>query len=291
MNSSPASVSPLQRKVTEWVQQHITCNEARIPPVIQITIDSAGHENALVQEGFFKVIMWSFLLDDIYDDGDYSIAELEAITDYFREDRPLSLPENKLAVINDCRNIFQELLALVPGLTEHSQYCRYLHEMKDQVLTAQLTEAITKEAGTIPDFDQYLETGKLSVITTFIFPYVFYIIDKDFFTTGPSPLPVDLINISSEMIRLTNDKVSYRKELQENKKNNSLIILQESSTSPDSFNEAVQKIDQMVNERMLQVKQLVSSYQNESLKRFGRFVQAACEAQHRFYSAATWYHT
>jgi hypothetical protein len=272
--------------LTTWMEQHPALDNARIPTVAYITMDIAGRESETVQEGLFKIVMWIFGVDDLYDSNEFNLIQLQAITSLLLKDEPLDaalqLSGAQLAIVNDLRETIHALLsASALGLSGHEPYYRYLQDMKNQGINAMLVEATAKNAAADPDIDAYLENGRMSVTNSLVFTFLFHLMEPHFFAATDTALLDGLLTIAAEIVRLVNDKATYKRELLEHKLNSVTIIQKRSGCS---IQEAVQQVTDMIAARMLQLQQLVSSYQEPTLQRFGHFMIHVCEAEQRFYA-------
>lgn len=274
----------LLAELSTWTGKHPALDTSRVKSVFYFITPLTDKESVVLKSTYFQNIIWFFGVDDLFDSGDFTLEELHSAKDFLLEDRPLPASleaiESKRMIIHDLKDTMNELL-LSPslGLYENKRFYQYLLDLRNEAINAMLIEA-SRDEGIEPD--QYLETGKSSLGTSFIHVLIFYLMDKTFFVSGNYTQLEALLDVSAEAIRLLNDKRSFDRELQENKLNY-IALIQQRKPSIGGFAEALKLVDSKIEQCILKLKHLVNSSRDQTLKRFGHFLMAVAEATQSFY--------
>jgi hypothetical protein len=271
-----------------WARQHVSLDAVRVQTLGPFVTKVLIEESKWVKETFFKISLWIFGVDDVYDATTFTVNELRTIAALLSRQEPLpaicQFTPEKLAIVNDLNNILGELLeGPVLNLPENKKFYTYFYQQLRLTLEAMLEEVERKASNAPVDITAYLQTGKHSVGSSLAQALLFYLIDKEFFRSDNYLFVDKLLEILGEIIRLLNDKRSYKKELAENKLNSIMIIQQQSLPLAD-FDEAVHQVNEMIDKRIMLLRQWVSSFTDETSKKFGSYTLAVVEATQQFYA-------
>lgn len=256
--------------------------------MLQFTNAVLADEDVQTQEMFFKMSLWVFGLDDVFDSNEYGIADLSDIRDFLLSGGvlplPTSLPEEKQAIVQDLKNILQELLS-VPALCiqESKKFDECIRQGLIDLFNGMMAESEQMIVGTFPDLQDYLKSGVNSIGLHFVFLPVFRLMEKDVFETGDYFRLHDLLFLPGRICRFLNDKRSYQREMQ-GKKMNSVEIIRAGISSPDNLKKAMQHVDSLIDDDMRQLEKIVGSYHDEALRRLGNFAIRVCETTRSFYA-------
>ncbi|HWV70094.1 MAG TPA: terpene synthase family protein [Pseudosphingobacterium sp.] len=283
-----ANNNELLHELNAWAEQHISLDAVRVQTLGPFVTRVLSEESRFIKETFFKISLWIFGVDDVYDATTFTVNELRAIAALLSQQEPLpatcQFAPEKLAIVNDLNDILGALLAgPVLNLSENEKFYTYFYQILRLTLDAMLEEVERKTSNATVDITAYLKTGKYSVGSSLAQVLLFYLIDKEFFRSDNYLFVNKLLEILGEIIRLLNDKRSYKKELAENKLNSIMIIQQQSLPLAD-FDEAVHQVNEMIDERVTLLRQWVSSFTDETSKKFGSSTLAVVEATKQFYA-------
>lgn len=269
----------LLAELNDWVRQHVSLDAGRIPEILHHVRFTAGEDKA-VQKMAFKTTYWLFGLDDVYDGDNFSLAQLQAITNLLLADEPLAaglrLSSGETAVIHDLKNTLLTLVSEVePDPLANRRYYEYLTVIIKQTIICMHEEAIARIGGLHKDIDAYLAIARYSVGVHLVLVSICYLMDKELYATDEYTWQDDLVGLAAEILRLLNDRGTYKKELAE-RKPNSVSIIQKTLLSP-SAEEAEAGVDEMIKARIQQLKDLAASRRQEPFGRMGDFMLLICE--------------
>jgi hypothetical protein len=240
------------------------------------------NESEAAQKMAFKTTIWIFAIDDVYDDGNFDLAELRAVTNQLLNNEPAGLPAEKQTVINDLCDIMHELLLeLAPRRPGHKRYYEYLTGIFRQTFIATLDEATAGITNARSDINTYLETGDWSLgLRAVIVPTAFFM-DMGLAESDEFSWADDLLKPSSEVLRLINDLATYQKEKKEKKQNSVAVIM--NGLPPVSYEEAVARIDEMIRDRLQHLRNLTVPPSHDP---FRQLLIRICETAAVSYSVA-----
>ena len=212
--------------LTEWSASFSAVRPVRILPICLSVAAAAPFADLQAIVDTARVSVWIFALDDLFDEGQFSPAELALKAEHYERillERPVRAADDELATI---------LRQVKASLAEHSLYGQLGTEWA-QALNGTI-QAMRQEnewaaafqqnqLAAMPNYDEYLDCGRRSVGGP---PHMWAAI----LTTNDSTAAQQraflgrMVDQSAAIIRLANDLQTYERELAEGKLNSLQIL-------------------------------------------------------------------